>query len=63
MAFVFRLETTEGRPVVPPEVSTSLPTWRPGDVLYLRPRWLRVVAVRDGEGDQAPVLIVEDVDR
>jgi hypothetical protein len=61
MAFVFRLETTKGRPVVPPEVSTSLPTWRPGDVLYLRPRWLRIVAVRDEEGDQPPVLVVAEM--
>ena len=59
MTFVFRLETTEGRPVEPPEVSTGFPNWRPDDVICLGRRWLRVVTVRDGEGDQPPVLVVE----
>jgi hypothetical protein len=62
MAFVFRLETTDGRPAEPPEVSTGIPTWKPGDVIYLG-RWLRVLAVREEEGDRLPVLVVEEVAR
>jgi hypothetical protein len=44
----------------PPMLSTSVLTWRPGDKIPLGRRTLRVVAVRDDDADQPPVLVVED---
>jgi hypothetical protein len=43
----------------PPTFSTAVPNWRPGDVIPLASRTLRVVAVRDDDADQAPRLVVE----
>ena len=61
MAFLFRLETAEGLPAEPPTLTSAVPNWGPGDTIPLgRRRALRVVAVRDDDADQPPVLIVED---
>jgi hypothetical protein len=38
-----------------------VPTWRRGDTIPLGRRTLRVIALRDNDADQAPVLVVEDV--
>jgi hypothetical protein len=58
--FLFRLETREGGPAEPPTLRSALPNWRIGDEIPLGRRSLRVVAVRDDEADQPPVLIVEE---
>jgi hypothetical protein len=61
MAFTFNLETTDGAPAAPPSFQTVAPLWRPGDTIPLGRRTLRVVDVRDGDVDEDPVLVVEDV--
>jgi len=61
MAFLFRLETTDGGPADPPTLTSAVPNWSPGDTIPLgRNRTLRVVSVRDDDADQPPVLVVED---
>ena len=50
--FLFRLETTEGRPAEPPTLSAAVANWKPGDTIPLGRRTLRVVGIRDDEGDQ-----------
>lgn len=62
MPFLSRLETTGGAPAEPPMLSTAVPNWRPGDTIPLGGRTLRVVALRDEDADQPPILIVEAVD-
>jgi hypothetical protein len=61
MAFLFRLETVEGVPAEPPTLSAAVPNWGPGDQIPLGRGSLRVVAIRDDDADQPPVLVVEDV--
>jgi hypothetical protein len=61
MAFHFRLETEAGSPADPPSIESAVPNWRPGDTIPLGRRILRVVAIRDDDADQAPVLVVEDL--
>jgi hypothetical protein len=61
MAFLFKLETTEGTPAEPPSLATAVPNWRSGDEIPLGRRTLRVVRVRDDDADQPQVLVVEDV--
>jgi hypothetical protein len=61
MAFLFKLETEDGEPADPATLRTAVPNWRPGDVIPLGGRSLRVVDVRDDDdADQAPVLVVRD---
>jgi hypothetical protein len=52
----FRLETVDGRPAEPAQMTSAVPS--PGDTIPLGARMLRVLEVRDGE---PPVLVVEDV--
>ncbi len=59
--FLFRLETVEGEPAEPPTLSAAVPNWKPGDTIALGKRMLRVVALRDVDGDAPPVLVVEDI--
>jgi hypothetical protein len=60
-AFAFRLEKEDGTSADPPTLKTAVPSWRPGDTIPLgRSRTLRVVAIRDDDANQAPVLVVED---
>lgn len=59
--FLFRLETADGEPAEPPTLSAAVPDWPIGSRIYLGWRTLRVVDRRDDDGDQAPVLVVEDV--
>ena len=61
MAFLFKLETTDGAPAEPPTLATAVPNWRSGDEIPLGRRTLRVVRIRDDDTDQPPVLVVEDV--
>jgi hypothetical protein len=58
--FLFRLETVEGEPAEPPTLSAAVPNWKPGDMIPLGGRTLRVVGKRDDEADKPPVLIVEE---
>jgi hypothetical protein len=60
MVFLFRLETTDGKPADPPRLESAVPNWSSGDAIPLGAgRTLRVVEVRDAE--EPPVLVVEDV--
>jgi hypothetical protein len=61
VAFTYRLERKDGTPADPPTFrSAPRVSWPPGDRIPLGARMLRVVAVRGGNADQAPVLVVED---
>ena len=60
MAFLFKLERTNGEPADPPTLTSAVPNWRAGDSIPLGGRTLRVVGVRDDDADQPPVLIVEE---
>jgi hypothetical protein len=59
MAFLFKLETTDGTPADPPTLQSAVPNWRPGDTIPLGRSTLRVVEVRDDDVDEPPVLVVE----
>ena len=61
MAFLFKLETVDGKPADPPTHATAVPNWRAGDTIPLGHRTLRVLRVRDDDADEPPVLVVEDV--
>jgi hypothetical protein len=61
MAFVFRLETLDGVPAEPATLNSAVPNWAAGDTIPLGKRTLIVLSKRD-DGDQPPVLVVEDVD-
>jgi hypothetical protein len=60
-ALTFELRRADGTPADPPRLTTVAPSWRPGDTIPLGRRTLRVVEVRDGNADEDPVLLVEDV--
>ena len=59
--FLFRLETPEGAPAEPPTLASAVPNWKAGHMIPLGGRSLRVVAIRDDDADQPPVLVVEDM--
>jgi hypothetical protein len=59
--FLFRLGTVDGAPAEPPTLRAAVPNWSIGDTIPLGRRTLRVIAKRDDDADQAPVLIVKDV--
>jgi hypothetical protein len=61
MAFLFRLESADGLPAEPSTVSVAVPNMRAGDTIPLGRKTLRVLELRDDDGDQPPVLVVEDV--
>jgi hypothetical protein len=58
MAFLYRLEDENGAPVEPHTFKTAVPNWKAGDTIPLPHRALRLVAVRDEDADQPPVLVV-----
>jgi hypothetical protein len=60
MAFLFRLEMADGAAAEPSTLATAMPSWHAGDVIPLGKRSLRVVALRDDDADQPPVLVVEE---
>jgi hypothetical protein len=62
LEFRYKLEREDGTPADPPSLSTAVPMWRPGDTIPLGRKTLRVVAIRDDDAGQAPVLVVEDTD-
>ena len=54
------MEAVEGEPAEPPTLSVAVPNWKPGDVVHTRGKALQVVALRDDDADEPPVLVVED---
>jgi hypothetical protein len=60
MAFLFTLETPDGAPAEPATLNTAVPNWRAGDTIPLGKRTLVVIGKRDDDGDQPPVLFVEE---
>jgi hypothetical protein len=60
MAFLFKLETTDGVPAEPPTLSSAVPNSKAGDTIPLGGKMLRVVGLRDDDADQPPVLIVKE---
>jgi hypothetical protein len=62
MAFLFRLQTSDGAPAEPPTLTSAVPKWSSGDTIPLGAgRMLRVVEIRDVDGEEPPVLVVEDM--
>jgi hypothetical protein len=61
MAFLFKVETTDGLPAEPPTLSSAVPNWRAGDTIPPGSKTLRVLGLRDDDADQPPVLIVKDM--
>ena len=59
--FLFNLETPNGAPAEPSLFSSAVPNWAPGETIHFGHRTVRVVAERDDDADQPPVLVVEDV--
>jgi hypothetical protein len=59
--FLFRLETADGAPADPAMLNAAVPNWRVGDTIPLGKRTLVVIGNRDDDGDQPPVLGVEDI--
>jgi hypothetical protein len=59
--FLFKLETTDGRPAEPPTLSSAVPNWSVGDSIHIGDHTLVVVGKRDDDADSPPVLIVEDM--
>jgi hypothetical protein len=57
MAFLFRLETTDGTAADPARFETAVPNWRAGDTIPLGKRSLVVIGTRDDDADQPPVLL------
>jgi len=60
--FLFRLETEDGAPAEPPTLNAAVSNWRVGDTMHIGKRTLRVIAKRDDDADQPPVLVVERVE-
>jgi hypothetical protein len=62
MAFLFRLETTDGAPAEPATPNEREANWRAEDTIPVDSRrTLRVLDVRDDDAHELPVLVVEDV--
>ena len=60
--FKFELVGRNGEPVESGSFSSSIPTWRPGETLVMRPGLAyRVVEVRAGNEAAHGVLVVERV--
>ena len=57
--FLFRLETTDGAPAEPSQLTSVAPNWGAGDTIHLGKRTLRVIGKHDYP-DGAPVLIVKE---
>jgi hypothetical protein len=58
--FLFKLETADEAAAEPSTLSSAVPNWRAGDTIPLGTRMLRVIAIRDDDADQPPVLVVEE---
>jgi hypothetical protein len=47
--FLFRLETEDGAPAEPRQLTSAVPNWGAGDTIHPGKRTLRVIAKRDDE--------------
>ena len=62
LGYMFRLELGDGTPAAPPTFRSAPGVrWSVGDTIPLGARMLRVVAIRDDDADQPPVLVVDGV--
>ena len=59
--FLFKLETADGKPAEPSTLSSAVPNWGPGETIHFGHKTMRVVALRDDDAEQPPVLVVEDM--
>jgi hypothetical protein len=59
--FLFKLETAKGTPAEPSSFSSAVQNWAPGETIHFGYRTSRVVRICDGDANQPPVLVVEDV--
>jgi hypothetical protein len=60
MAFLFKLQTADGQPAEPPELTSAVPNWR-GATRSRLVQALRALATRDDEAGEEQVLVVEDM--
>ena len=58
-AFCSGSSSKAGHPLIRPTFETAVSTWRAGDTIQLGRSMLTVIAVRDRDADQPPVLVVE----
>ena len=59
MAFTFKLENPDGTPADPPTMRSAVPTWEPGDRIFLGPgRTLRVLELRTAKEPAHHALLV-----
>jgi hypothetical protein len=58
--FLFKLERADGTPAEPSSFSSAVPNWAPGETIHFGHKMVRVVALRDDDAYQPPVLVVED---
>ena len=56
--FLFKFERADGTPAEPSSFSSAVPSWAPGETIHFGRKSVRVVAVRDDDADQPPVLVV-----
>jgi hypothetical protein len=56
-----RLERRDGTPARPASLKTTVRAWKPGDRIPLGSGTLQVVRVRDDDGGELPVLVVQEV--
>ena len=61
MTHTFKLERLDGTPADPPSFRTTILVWNPGDQIPLSAgRTLQVVRLRHVDGEELPVLVVEE---
>jgi hypothetical protein len=54
--FLFKLETANGKPAEPSQLSSAVPNWGPSETIHFGHKTMRVVGVRNDNADQPPVL-------
>jgi hypothetical protein len=58
--FLFKIETKDGEPAEPSELSSAVPNWAPGHTIRFGHKTFLVVGKRDDDADRPPVLVVEE---
>ena len=59
MAFSFKLEHPDGTPADPPTMRSAVPTWAPGDRIFLGPgKTLRVLELRTARNPEDDALLI-----
>jgi hypothetical protein len=62
MTHTFKLERLDGTPAEPATFKTTILVWNPGDTIPLSAgRTLQVIRLRYVDGEELPVLVVEDL--